>query len=305
MRRILAVIIFVLGVALLIAGLKGWLLQGVSIGALLTLTGGVLFGVSFIAPPAVGLDAPPPLSPFGRVAGLFFEPSRVFRNLRAHPRWVLAFAIILLCSVVYNLAFTQRLGIEAITAASVNRALQDQPVTPAQAASITRQQVAMAKSPFGRITQVIGQAVSVFLFMVVLAALFKMGIAATGGRINFWQSICVGLYAAVPPVVIHSVLSLVILYAASPDDIDPVRAQRGLLRDNLGLLFSPVAHPILYTVATFIGFVSLYGLWLTAKGLHHASERSSAGGAWTVALAVWLINLGFSVGMAALYPKFI
>src|SRR5688500_13430000 len=71
----------------------------------LMFAGLLLLGLSFIPRPAVGPDAPEPLSQLEGIAKVFYAPSRVFNNLQAHPRWVAAFAVIAVCTAVYSLAF--------------------------------------------------------------------------------------------------------------------------------------------------------------------------------------------------------
>ncbi len=102
----------------------------------------------------------------------------------------------------------------------------------------------------------------------IIAALSLLGILAFGGRINFWQALAVTFYSALPVVVIQKLLGLVILYLKSPDDLHPILNQETTLQDNLGILFSPADHPVLFVMASFIGLTSFYGLWLRAKGLH-------------------------------------
>src|ERR687885_2149239 len=103
MRRIVGIIIFALGLLLLLARLSH-LVQGVTGIAILGMfLGLVSLGLSFIKKPDPGPDAPPPLSPADRVTGVFYEPDRIFKNLRYHPRWLAAFLILAFFGVTYDL----------------------------------------------------------------------------------------------------------------------------------------------------------------------------------------------------------
>src|SRR5690349_13332971 len=54
----------------------------------------LIFGLSFIRLPVVPKKTEEqPLSLLQKVTGIFFEPSRVFRNLREYPLWIGAFLI--------------------------------------------------------------------------------------------------------------------------------------------------------------------------------------------------------------------
>src|ERR1700752_4178153 len=60
---------------------------GIGTGGLLALCGIIVFVFSFIPLPVI-TDSEGPLPFFSKLTGIFFEPSKVFRNLRAHPHWV-------------------------------------------------------------------------------------------------------------------------------------------------------------------------------------------------------------------------
>ena len=122
---------------------------------------------------------------------------------------------------------------------------------------------------------------------------------------NFWQVLSTLFYAAVPIVVIQKVLGLVLLYLKSPDDIHPILGQETLVQDNLGVLFSPANHPVIFVLATAIGILSFYGLWLKATGLKNAGTRVSTNVAWGVAITFWLLGTLLITGLTALFPNFI
>src|ERR1043165_6233600 len=83
--RPFAIGFFVLGLLIVGAGAAKIVPAGISTGAAVCFFGIVLFVFSFIPLPVVP-EAEAPLSFFDRITGIFYEPSRVFRNLRAHPR---------------------------------------------------------------------------------------------------------------------------------------------------------------------------------------------------------------------------
>ena len=121
---------------------------------------------------------------------------------------------------------------------------------------------------------------------------------------NFWQAFAAVLYSYVPLAVISKAVSLVILFIKSPDDIHPLLGQETLLHDNLGILFSPAEHPVLYVLGTAIGVLSFYGLWLRAKGLANAGTKVSSAAAWGVAITLWVLGLGIGMILASLFSGF-
>lgn len=269
--------------------------------------GVLLMAFSFIPLPVVP-EPDEPLSFFDKVAGVFYEPSRVFRNLRSHPSWAGAFAILCVLTAIYSFAFVQRITPERIVDHTTTKLSEMGPPfapPPDKLQEIRTQQLQALKNPPERIGTTLRQFVGLFVAMSILAALSLLGILAFGGKMNFWQALSVTIFSALPVVVIQKVLGLVILYLKSPDDLHPILNQETTLQDNLGILFSAAEHPVLFVIASFIGLTSFYGLWLRAKGLHMGATRVGKGAAWGVAITLWVLALLLITIVTALFPGFI
>jgi hypothetical protein len=307
MRRTVGLVFAVVGVLLIVAKFVvpgGRPLLGTGIFAIFI--GGIVFGLSFIREPGVMPDAPPPLSAGERIMGVFYEPTRIFQNLRYHPRWLAAFLVIVLFSAIYQLAFAQRMTPEKLATATADKVIEGGWIPAEKQAEFRQNAIDEAKSIVGRAVAPLSQAGGVFIFMLVLAGLYFLLVMIFGGRLNFFQALSVATYSSLPPLVIQNVLGLVLLYIKSPDDIDPIKGQqRGLVRADLGVLFAPAEHPYLYTLAGMIGLLTLYGLWLLTTGLRNTGEKVSAGTAWTVALLLWFLGVLLALGAAALFPTFV
>jgi hypothetical protein len=304
-RRTYAYIVFGVGLLLVVAAaLKVPI--GFGPGGALCFFGLALFGLSFVPRAQPAGEAPAPMSFPAKLAGIFFEPSTVFRNLRAHPRWLAALILSSLLSFAYSTAFMQRLTPERIVNFTTDKvAEQFTSIPPEQIAQMKSQQIAEAKSP-GRIAgSVVTTFVGGFVLACIVAGLYMLLVLLFGGRLGFWQGLATALWAALPPLLIGRVLSLVLLYIKDPDDIHPVRGGSGLVTDNLGVLVNASEHPVLYVVLSFFGVLSVYHLWLTATGLRHASEKLSSGSAWTIAIIFWLFGLLLATAFSALFSGFI
>jgi Yip1 domain len=303
--RIPAIVLFVLGVLIAIGGALKFVPGGVGTGLALAFWGALLFGLSFVRLPKAGPDAPPPMSVMERLGGIFYEPSRVFQNLKAHPHWLAAFLVISILTIAYAAAFTQRLTPERIVSYTADK-MAETPFIPPQAVQQAREDgLEQAKNPVQRVGTAIKTFVGVFAFMAFLAALYMVGVLVFGGRINFWQAFAALMFASLPIVVLQKVISLILLYIKSPDDIHPIMGQETLVQDNLGLLFTPAEHPVLFVAASFIGLFSFYGLWLKATGLRYTGQRVSKAAAWGTAITFWLLGLLFLLIITALFPSFI
>ncbi len=303
--RVPAIALFVLGVVIALGGALKYIPGGVLTGLALAFWSALLFGLSFVRLPKPAPDAPPPMSAMERLTGIFFEPTRVFQSLRAHPRWLEAFLLISILSIAYAAAFTQRLTPERIVSYTADK-MAETPFIPPQAVQQAREDgLEQAKNPVQRVGTAIKTLVGVFAFTAFLAALYLVGVLVFGGRINFWQAFAALMYASVPIVVIQKVISLILLYIKSPGDIHPIMGQETLVQDNLGILFTPAEHPVLFVTASAIGLLSFYGLWLKASGLRYAGQRVTKAAAWGTAITFWLLGLLFIVIITALFPSFI
>jgi hypothetical protein len=305
MRRIVGVIIFVIGLLLVVLGVLKVIPGAAQPGGFACFVGLVVFGLSFIPRQEPPPDAPPPLSPAERVTGIFYEPARVFQNLHFHPRWLAAFLVIAIFSAIYHVAFVQRVGPEVIALAPIEKTIEGGWITADKADEIREQTREAAKSPWMRLFGPLNEIQGIFLFMCFLAAILMLLAMLFGGKLTYWQALCVAMYSSLPPIVITKILSLVLLYIKAPEDIEPLKGQGGLVRADLGVLFAPAQHPYLYVIGSFFGLITIYGLWLEATGLRYAGEKITSASAWTIAIILWAIGLLFALIAAALFPTFI
>ena len=300
-----AIGLFVVGLILLVGGIAKFVPGGIGTGAAFAFWGLLLFGFSFIPLPQPKSDDEPAMSGLQKVTGIFYEPSRVFRNLRAHPHWLAALLVIASVSAIYAAAFAQRLTPDRIVDYTMEKMEQSPIKPPPEAMAKTKEGMLDAlKQPIQRIETAAKTFVGVFVFVCFVGVLCWLGVLAFGGRMNFWQSFAAVFYAFLPIAVIQRLLSLVILYVKDPDSIHPILGQETLVQDNLGVLFSPADHPALFVLGSAIGVLSFYGLWLRATGLKNAGEKVSSNAAWGVSITIWVLGLIIGVILASLFSSF-
>lgn len=303
--RVPAIVLFVFGVLMVVIAAIKIVPMSMGVGAAFCFFGVLLFALSFIPLPDVAPDTEAPMSVGQMLGSIFYEPSRVFRNLRAHPHWLAPFLIISVLTAVYTAAFVQRATPERIVNHTMDKVVEAGFV-PAEAIESQRQdEIQKAKNPVNRVASGLQQFVGVFALSCFVAALYLLVVTIFGGRINFWQSLAVVFWASLPVVIINKLLSLVILFVKEPEDLHPLLGQETLVQDNLGILFSPGSNPVLFVAASAIGALSLYSLWLRAKGLRHGGTKVSSSAGWGAALAVWVLGVVIGLVLAALFPGFI
>jgi hypothetical protein len=298
------VALVVLGIIICIGGIASFIPGGVGTGLSVAALGVLFFALSFTSLPNVP-DPPPPMSVFERLAGTFYEPTAVFRNLRAHPRWLAAILIIGCLNAAYITAFYHRLTPERIINYTMDK-LEESPIKPPPEAmaKARTQGVEQAKSPIFQAGTALKTVVGAFFTIAIFAGLYLLGVLAFGGRMHFWQAYAVAAHVAFPVTVIQKVISFIILFIKSPDDIHPILGQETLVTDNLGILFKAAEHPVLFVAAMSIGILSFYKLWLTATGLREGGYKVSSSAAWGVAITLWILGLLLGLGSAAIFGSF-
>jgi hypothetical protein len=298
------VVLVVLGIIICVGGIAGFITGGIGTGLAIAALGVLFFALSFTSVPSVP-EAPPPMSTVGRLAGTFFEPTTVFRNLRAHPRWLAPILIMGCLNAAYGAAFYYRLTPERIVNYTFDK-LADSPLKPPADRMEAAKQQALdaAKLPLARVGTAIKAVVGVFFGIGIFAGLYLLGVLAFGGRMHWWQAYAVAAHVAFPVVIVQKLISFLILFIKSPEDIHPIIGQETLVTDNLGILFKAGDHPMLYVAASAIGILSFYKLWLTAKGLQYGGYKVSSSAGWGVAITLWVLGLCLGLIAAAIFPSF-
>jgi hypothetical protein len=301
--------LFVVGILILVLvivmpGAGGIAVHGGTAGAFCAL--GILLSIfSFIPLPAVP-NPQPKMSTVQTLTGIFFEPTSVFRNLRSHPRFVAAVLLVGLLNGIYIAAFVRRVTPEKIINFTVDK-LEESPIKPPPEAlaKMRTDGVEQQKSIATQIGNVAKAVIGHFFGVAFLAALCLVAVLAFGGRMHYWQTYAVVAYVALPFTIIQKGISFIILYLKSPDDIHPLLGQETLVYDNLGLLVSGKDHPVLFVIATSIGVLSFYRLWLTATGLREGGHKVSSSAGWGAAITLFVLFLLFGMAIAAIFPSFL
>ena len=292
--------IVLLGIVMAVLGIPGLRIHGGTCAAICAL-GVLFFGFSFMRYPAIE-NAPPKMSTVATLTGIFFEPTNVFRNLRAHPQFLAAVLLAGALNGAYSVAFYHRLTPERIINFTMDK-LEESPIKPppdAMARART-EGVEQAKTVTYQIGDFVKKVVSAFFGVAFVAAIALLGVLIFGGRMHYWQTYSAIAYVMFPVTLIQKAISFIILYLKSPDDIHPLLGQESLVYDNLGLLVAAKDHPILFVMATSIGVLSFYRLWLTATGLHESGYKVSSGAAWGTTITIFILFLLLGVAAAALF----
>ena len=297
--------LFVIGVLVVGLGLLRVLPGMAGTGAGVCALGILFFAFSFMRLPAIA-DAPEKMSAPATLVGIFFEPTRVFRNLRAHPQWLAAILLVGVINAAYTAAFYKRLGPERIVNFTYD-ALAEGPIKPPPEQMAESRQADLEKesSTTGKIGKAIGDVVKEFFGVAFVAAICLLGVLAFGGRMHYWQAFAVMAYVGVPIAIIQKLVSFIVLYLKAPEDIHPLLGQESLVYDNLGLLVSSKEHPVIFSFLATFGVIIAYRIWLTGTGLREGGYKVSSTAAWGVTITLLVLFMLFRMGAAAIFPSFL
>ncbi|MDQ3635780.1 MAG: YIP1 family protein [Acidobacteriota bacterium] len=239
---------------------------------------------------------PPQMSEPATLLNIFIEPGKTFEDLRRKPRFIMAGLIILILATGYFFALQQKIGEE-----NIRRETMQQLEKNSQFASLTPEQKKQSINMQMNIQKYSGFAFPIILIiMFLLGGLFYwLGVKVMGGSAGYLQGLSVYIYSWLPPAVVASIANFIILFLKSPDEINFISGQKGLIRANPTMFFDGKDSPVLTTLLSTIDLFAIWGLILAAIGLHIVGKISK-GAAWAIVLIITLIGITWRVVQAYL-----
>jgi hypothetical protein len=249
--------------------------------------------------PAPRRDDAPQMSTPETLANIFFEPGRTFEALRARPRFLAAGVVMAVIFVGFTALLFTKVDYEQMVRQAIENSPQAEQMTPEQ----REQAIEMQTKPVFK--YLFGYAAPFFGFAFVIAVgglVYMLASLAAGKKLGYKQALAVWTYSSLPPFVLSMLANTVLLFVRPPDPADAAAARGGLVRANLGALFSRTEQPVLATLGSAVDLFAIYGLVLAAVGMRRVG-RMSSGTAWTLVLIIYLVGLLFKVGVAAIFGQ--
>jgi hypothetical protein len=234
---------------------------------------------------------PPEMSELSTVVNVFFEPGRVFEDLKRKPRFIIGSIIIALLVTAYTFGLISKVG-----EAGIRRAVIEQIEKNPQTASMSQEQKNSAVEMNLTIQKYTRYAIPVFVFIsLLLGGLFYfLAAKAFGGTGGFLHGLSVWVYSSIPPTVIAMIANFIVLMFKSADEIDLTASQRGVIHANPGILLDGKSMPVLTTIVSTLDLFMIWGWILAAIGLR-ITNRLSSGSSWAVVIIVALVGVLFRV----------
>jgi hypothetical protein len=236
--------------------------------------------------PESELSAGPTMSTAETLGNIFFEPGRVFESLRARPRFLAAGLILIAVTMAFTALFFQRVGYENAMREAIENSPRSSKLSPEQKENALE----LYQKPYIKALTYATPIIGITMAFAIGAALYMIGVMAAGNRISYPQALSVWAYSSFPPALLTGLLSIVLLFLKSPDDIDPSQLRGGIVHADLGVLVNAKASPVLAAALGSIDLFAFYGLFLAALGLRYVA-RLSSGQAWGIVLTIWIIKV--------------
>jgi hypothetical protein len=155
------------------------------------------------------------MNELGRLSGVFFEPSKVFKDLAEHPRFIAPLLISILVGLTLVYSISTHVGWES----TIRQTFANNPRTADLPADQREQLVARgakAASIFGWVGAVLGAPLSALIIAGVLTGLFN---GLLGAELKFAQTFAITCYALLVRAVLAALLIL-LLYLKPPEDFN-------------------------------------------------------------------------------------
>jgi hypothetical protein len=223
--------------------------------------------------------APPAMSEFSRLIGVFFEPTKAFADIAQRPRWTVPVLIGIVISAGYLYAFNTHVGWEPYMHRILDNNQRMLQLPPDQRQRIFDMQLRIIP-----ITSYVGAVVAPFLTFLLGAAI-SVGIikGLMGVPIRFKQAFAAFAYGSLPRSIYAVLATAVLFLTKNPEDYDP---QNGFFSNPSVLMDPMTSSKFLYTVAGNLDVFVIWVLLLIAAGLKAAGGKrlNFSGALFSVAL---------------------
>lgn len=233
-----------------------------------------------------------PLSEVARVVDTFVAPSKTFADIRRSASWWLPFVLVCIVSFFFTAVVGKQVGYETMARQQIakNHFAAD------QINSLPRDQQAIAYQKAGQRTKVVSYfyPVLIFIFAAIISLLWWASLNfGFGARAKYWQIFAVGMYAALPKILIF-LLAAILLYAGvGLDNFD----MQNPIGTNLGYYLSPDSAA-LRAAGSFLDIFGIWSLILAIIGTAIVTGKKRSQTA-IVIIGWWILGLILSTAGAA------
>ncbi len=232
----------------------------------------------------------PQMSEVATLGNIFFEPGRTFESFRSKPRFVLASLISIILLTLFMGAFNAKIGYERIARERLESSSWYQNQSP----DMQKQMLDQQMNPITQYVTLVVTPVIFLLSFFIGGLIYWGGVNAMGGSMTYLRGVAVWVYSGFPPIVLSMLANFLVLLVKSPNEIDPVTSQQGLIHANPSFFIDTKSMPVLGAILGTFDLFYIWGWILAAIGLRIVGKIST-GAAWAIVLIVALLNVASRV----------
>jgi len=208
------------------------------------------------------------ISPFGRIAGVFFSPKATFEDIARKPSWIPPLIALFLTGLVLNLTMANHVNWPEVSRQQIAKskwaASQIDQLDDAQKAQAYGRAAAQAK-----ITRYIRAVIGWPLMLLVASALYFGAYRLIGGaRASFGLAYVIIAFANLP-VALKEILGTVVTVLRDPSAIDP----ENYIASNPAALMSSDAPTWQMIPLAFLDLFTIWAIVLVAVGFSAADPK--------------------------------
>jgi hypothetical protein len=218
---------------------------------------------------------------FSRLAGVFFEPMKTFKDIAQRPTWIVPMILVIVAVLGVTMTMSQRIGWERIFRHQDENTSRYQRMSQADKDQMVAMQMKFASLGY------LGAFIGVPIYDVVAAAIL-LGIAGglMGGGMRFKQVFAVVSYSGLPGV-LSAILTIIVIFLKNPDDFN----MQNPLAFNAGAFMDPNSgSKFVYSLASSLDLFVIWTILLMATGLKAAAgKKLTFTGALVAVLLPWAV----------------
>lgn len=257
------------------------------------------------------LTEPAQMNPISRLVNAVFSPGEMFTDVRRSPRdWIVPILVLVIVAGIagYLAQYRFNLTPEVLAAAIVDMGLEGQGKTRKDLTEAEKKGVEMQEAG----TVLFFKAAPVFvgfillLIVILYGSAYRLEVLMAQARTTFFRCISVAAYAYCIPLTIKSLLQIVISFIKSPEGVDPVGyiQSGGLILASPAAFVSAKAHPVLFSLLSWVDVFSIWFLALAAIGISIVCvKKVKTGTAVLIVVAPYLLFMLIDVGAKAMFAK--
>jgi ABC-type multidrug transport system fused ATPase/permease subunit len=223
-----------------------------------------------LPPSAAPIPEVAPLSQGARIVNTFVAPSKTFTDLRRSASWWAPFLLLAIVSSLFAYAVGAKVGY----AKAGDNIMQTRPKQLDRLEKLKTSDPASYDKTMQMVEKqtMIGTyafpVIDLVILLIVAGLLLGTFTFVANAKVSFKVVLAIVVYASLPGALRYLLATLTLFAGVSPDGFNV----QNPVATNLGILFSAVDNPVLYTVGSMIDIFALWTMTLTAIGFTCVSK---------------------------------